>query len=249
VKRLEGKVALVTGAASGIGQATAIRIAEEGGKVVCADVAIKAAEETAAAIRDKGGDAFAITCDVSHPDDVEKTVAAAIDRYGQLDTLCNIAGILRFDNTHELSLEDWNQIIAVNLTGTFLMCRAALPHLLKTRGTIVNMSSTSALAGQPWSAAYSASKGGILSLTHTLAVEYGRQGIRVNAICPGGILTPIQNAFHFPDGVDQSLLQRIMPFDQMRGPENIAAAVAYLASDDAAHVNGTSLRVDGGMLA
>ena len=176
--------------------------------------------------------------------DAKRTVAAAVERYGRLDSLCNIAGILRFDNTHELTLEEWNEVIAVNLTGTFLMCQAALPHLLAARGTIVNMSSTAALAGHPWTAPYAASKGGILSLTLTLAVEYGRQGLRVNVLCP-----PIQNAFRFPEGVDQSLLERIMPFDKMRGPETVAAAVAFLASDDAAHINGTALRVDGGMLA
>jgi NAD(P)-dependent dehydrogenase (short-subunit alcohol dehydrogenase family) len=249
MKRFEGKVVLITGAASGIGKASVLRIAEEGGKVVCADVAVDAAKAVADEVRSKGGEAFALACDVSNPADAERTVAAAIERYGRLDTLCNIAGILRFDNTHELTIEAWNQVIAVNLTGTFLMCRAALHHLIAARGSIVNMSSSAALAGHPWTAPYSASKGGILSMTYALAVEYGRQGLRVNVLCPGGVETPIQNAFRFPDGVDQSLLQRILPFDRMRGPETVAAALAFLASDDAAHINGTALRVDGGMLA
>jgi len=249
MKRFDGKVVLITGAASGIGWASALRIGEEGGKVVCADIAIDAAKKTADEVCSKGGEAFAVACDVSKQADTKSTVAAAVDRYGKLDSLCNIAGILRFDNTHEVTLEQWNQVIAVNLTGTFLMCQAALPHLLASKGTIVNMSSSSALAGHPWTAPYAASKGGILALTLTLAVEYGRQGLRVNVLCPGGVVTPIQNTFRFPEGVDQTLLERIMPFDTMRGPETVAAAVAFLASDDAAHINGTALRVDGGMLA
>jgi NAD(P)-dependent dehydrogenase (short-subunit alcohol dehydrogenase family) len=249
MKRFENKVVLITGAASGIGKACAVRIGDEGGKVVCADIAKDGVEETAATICEQGGEAFAVLCDVSRVDDVEKTVAAAMDRYGRLDCLCNIAGILRFDNTHEVTLEAWNEIIGVNLTGTFLMCRAALPHLVAGKGCIVNMSSTAALAGQPWSGPYAASKGGVLSLTYTLAVEYGRQGVRVNAVCPGSVETPIHAQFRFPEGVDQSLLQRIMPFDQMRGPETVASAVAFLASDEAVHVNGEYLRIDGGTLA
>jgi len=250
MKRFEDKVVLITGAASGIGKATALRIGEEGGKVVCADIVAEAAEECAVEIRKPGGEAFALLCDVRDPADVEKTVEATVERYGRLDCLCNIAGILRFDNTHELTLEAWNEIIGVNLTGTFLVCRAALPHLLANKkGAIVNMSSTAGLAGQPWSAPYAASKGGVLAFTYTLAVEYGRQGVRVNAVCPGSVETPIQAQFRFPEGVDQSLLERIMPFDQMRGPETVASAIAFLASDEAAHINGEYLRIDGGTLA
>jgi NAD(P)-dependent dehydrogenase (short-subunit alcohol dehydrogenase family) len=249
MKRFDGKVVLITGAASGIGRASAIRIGAEGGQVACTDVVAAAVEETAATIRDAGGEAFAMVCDVSKPDDVQRAVAATVERYGKLDSLCNIAGILRFDNTHELALADWQRILAVNLTGTFLMCQAALPHLLAVKGNIVNMSSTAALAGHPWAAAYAASKGGVLAFTHTLAVEYGKQGLRVNALCPGAVSTPIQDQFRFPEGADRKLLYRIMPLHTFGAPETAAAAVAFLASEDAAHINGTALRVDGGTLA
>ena len=248
MNRFEDRVLLVTGAASGIGRASAIRMAQEGGKIVCVDIQQGAVNETADEIRKINGEALALICDVSDPGSVKKTVTKAVSHFGELNGLCNIAGILAFENTADVKLADWNRIIAVNLTGTFLMCQAALPHLLETKGPIVNMSSTAALAGHPWTAAYSASKGGILALTYTLAIEYGRKGVRANALCPGAVMTPIQQAFKYPEGVDESLLAKIMPFDDFRPPEDVAGAVAFLASDDSIHMNGSALRIDGGML-
>jgi meso-butanediol dehydrogenase/(S,S)-butanediol dehydrogenase/diacetyl reductase len=142
----------------------------------------------------------------------------------------------------------WDQVLAINLTGTFTFCRAAIPALLDSRGNIVNVSSTAALAGAAWSAAYAASKGGVLALTRTIAVEYAKQGLRCNAVCPGSITTPITKDFGFPEGGDFKLVERMMAIDKPRGPETVAAAIAYLASDDAAHVNGEDIRVDGGTL-
>ncbi len=168
-----------------------------------------------------------------------------MEHFGRLDSLCNIAGILRFDHTHELALEDWNRILEVNLTGTFLMCQRALPHLLSARGNIVNMASTAGMRGHPWTAAYSASKGGVLALTYGLAVEYGKQGLRANAVCPGSVTTPIHEQFRLPEGAERKLLKRIMPLDEFRGPETVAGVVAFLASEDAAHINGERIRVDG----
>lgn len=242
-------VVLLTGAASGIGKASILRMAEEGATVVCADIQAEAAEATAKEARELGAKAISLTLDVSDPASVEAAINQTIEEYGRIDSLCNIAGILRFDNTHELALEHWNQILAVNLTGTFLMTKAALPHLLATKGALVNMASTAGLAGQPWSAAYSASKGGVLSFTRTIAVEYGKQGMRANSVSPGGILTPIQKKFKLPEGADASLLQRIMPLDVMRPAEAAAAVVAFLASPDSIHINGETIRVDGGTLA
>ena len=180
--------------------ATAERIAREGGSVLCADVQAEGVEQSAKIVRELGADAEARVCDVSDPAQVAATVAACVDRFGRLDVLCNIAGILRFDHTHELALEDWNRILGVNLTGTFLMCQAALPHLLESKGAIVNTSSTSALAGLAYAAAYGSSKAGVLALTYTLAIEYGKQGVRSNAVCPGSITTPMTKAPTFPDG-------------------------------------------------
>jgi NAD(P)-dependent dehydrogenase (short-subunit alcohol dehydrogenase family) len=179
---------------------------------------------------------------------VQSAVADAVARFGRLDVLCNIAGILKFGNTHEFPLADWNRILAVNLTGTFLMCQAAIPHLLATRGSIVNTGSTAGLAGHPWTCAYSASKGGVLALTYGIAIEYGKQGLRANAVCPGSVTTPIIEQAQVPPGADKKLLYRIMPLDQFRGPETVASAIAFLASQDAAHINGVALRVDGATL-
>ncbi len=249
MNRFEDLVVLLTGAASGIGKASILRMAREGASVVCADIQREGAEATAKEARELGAKAIAVPVDVADPDSVRECVDAAIGEFGRIDALCNIAGILHFDNMHELSLDRWNQIIAVNLTGTFLMTQAALPHLLANGGAIVNMASTAGQAGQPWSAAYSAAKGGILSLTRTTAVEYGRQGVRCNSLSPGGVITPIHNEFQFPEGADQTLLQRITPLDKMRPAEVAANVVAFLASPDSIHMNGEDIRVDGGTLA
>ncbi|MDP6976999.1 MAG: SDR family oxidoreductase [Myxococcota bacterium] len=248
MNRFENLVVLLTGAASGIGKASVLRMAQEGASVVCADIQTEAAEATAKEARELGAKAISVHVDVADPASVDECIAAAINEFGRIDALCNIAGILHFDNSHELSLERWDQIIAVNLTGTFLMTKAALPHLIESNGAIVNMASTAGQAGQPWSAAYSAAKGGILSFTRTIAVEYGRQGLRCNSLSPGGVITPIHKEFQFPEGADQSLLQRISPLDKMRPAEVAANVVAFLASPDSIHINGEDVRVDGGTL-
>jgi len=248
MRRFEDKVVLVTGAASGIGRATALRVAEEGASVVCADLQAEAAQATAKLAEERGGRAIARTCDVSRPDEVTATVTEAVEQYGQIDSLCNIAGFLRMDNFHELDLEDWNRVLSINLTGTMLMCQAALPYLLTTGGNIVNASSTSALAGLPWGTAYAASKGGVLAFTRALAIEYGRQGIRANAVCPGSIKTPMTSGLGMPEDVDMTLIQRAMALDMPRGPETVASVIAMLASEDGAHINGEYIRIDGGTL-
>jgi NAD(P)-dependent dehydrogenase (short-subunit alcohol dehydrogenase family) len=248
VRRFEERVALVTGAASGIGRATALRLAREGARVACADVAVEGVAETAKAIEAEGGTALALRCDVADETSAADGVSQAVERFGALHVLCNVAGILLFEHTHATSLEAWNRILAVNLTGTFLVTRAALPHLVSGGGAIVNTSSTAALQAHPWTAAYSASKGGVLALTKALALEYGKQGVRVNAVCPGGIETAIQQAFHVPEGADPKLVRRILPFRRMEAPDTVADAIAFLASDEARHIHGTALVVDGGML-
>ena len=236
-ERFADKVVLITGAASGIGQATAERLAAEGATIVAADRAPIGYEV-----------ATAIEVDVSSPEQVAAMVDRAVAEHGRLDVVCNIAGILKFHNFLDITLDEWNQVLAVNLTGTFLVCQAVIPHLLETRGNIVNTASTAALAGHPWTAAYSASKGGILALSQTLAIEFGRKGVRTNIVAPGSVETPIQEAFFFPEGADKSLLNRIMAFDQMRGPEHVASVIAFVASDDGAHMCGSVLRCDGGTL-
>jgi NAD(P)-dependent dehydrogenase (short-subunit alcohol dehydrogenase family) len=250
MRRFEGKVVLVTGAASGIGRATVERLASEGAKLFCADVQADALQETAKRAVELGAEADARVCDVSSEADAVASVAACVTRFGRLDSLCHVAGILRFAHTHEMSFADWRKIQSVNLDGTFLMCRAALPHLLASGGNIVNVSSVAALAGLAYGAAYGASKGGVLAFTRALAVEYGKQGVRVNAVCPGSIKTPMTaGGAGLPKDADMKLVMRQMALDRARGPETVASLIAFLASEDAAHVNGESIRVEGGTLA
>ena len=244
MQRFENRVVLVTGAGSGIGRATVHRLVDEGATVLAADISAEGLEITAKeAGRPEG--VSALVGDVSDPSFGPAAVAAALE-LGPLHLVVNSAGILRFEHSHEVALASWQKILDVNLTGTFLMCQAAIPALLETRGAIVNVASTAALAAHPWAAAYSASKGGVLALTRTLAIEYAKQGLRANAVCPGSIDTPITRAFDLPEGADAKLLHRIMSPTGMGDPKVIAAAIAYLGSDDALHVNGADLRVDGG---
>jgi NAD(P)-dependent dehydrogenase (short-subunit alcohol dehydrogenase family) len=245
--RFEGRVALVTGAGSGIGRATAVRLSSEGAAVVAVDVTDEGLAETAKECGEKAV-VDTVVGDVSDRTLAARVVADLLERHGRLDVLANVAGILRTANTHEHSLDVWDQVLAVNLTGTFTFCQAAIPALLPTKGNIVNVSSTAALGGHPWAAAYSASKGGVLALTHVIAVEYAKQGLRCNAVAPGSIKTPITKQFDFPEGADFKLVERIMAIDHPRGPETVASTIAFLASDDAAHINGEHIRVDGGTL-
>lgn len=247
--RFAGKVALVTGAASGIGRATAIRLADEGASVACVDRAADGAEATATSIRDSGGKAIAIACDVLDLEQIKATVERVVSELGKLDVLCNIAGIGHFAKDEEESPDGWNRILGVNLSGTYFMSQAALPHLLATGGNIVNCASTAGTHAQPYSSAYSASKGGVISLTQTMAITQGQHGVRVNCIAPGGVNTAITEQFPMPEGVDLTIFARIMPFKDFGEPEQLAAAFAFLASDDGSYVNGVILRVDGGMKA
>jgi NAD(P)-dependent dehydrogenase (short-subunit alcohol dehydrogenase family) len=248
-RRFQGKVVLITGAASGIGRATAVRLAGEGARLFLVDLAKEGLDETAKRCAAASAEVESAPCDVAQEEQVNDAVARCVDRFGQLDVLVNVAGILLLSHTHETTAAQWQKILDVNLTGTFLFCKAALPHLLGSGGNIVNTSSTSALAGMPYGAAYGASKGGVLALTRALAVEYGAQGVRVNAICPGSIKTPMGSGSNLPKDVNWELLKRAMPLDKPRDPEVVASVVALLASEDGAHINGESIRMDGGTLA
>ncbi len=249
LQRFEGRRVIVTGGASGIGRATALRLAAEGAHVVAADVNEAPLAEVAGSSDAEPGRITPLVADVSSEAGVVGLVEGSIEVLAGLDVVVNAAGILSFSHTHEQSTDEWNRIVAVNLTGTFLVCRESLPHLMESRGNIVNLASTTAHAGQAWAAAYSATKGGILAMTRALAVEYGKSGVRANTISPGAIDTPITGAFRLPEGADASLLERAMPMGAFGSPEGVAAAIAYVASDEASHMNGADLVIDGGTLA
>jgi NAD(P)-dependent dehydrogenase (short-subunit alcohol dehydrogenase family) len=249
MRRFEGRSVFVSGAASGIGRATAERFGREGGRVACADVNLRGADETASTIRAAGGEAIALPCDVTSPGAVTEAIAEAVRRHGGLHTLANVAGIGFFRRTTETTLEEWSRMIAVNLTGQFLTCKEAIPHVLKAKGAIVNTGSVAGLKSHPYSAAYCASKGGVVQLTRALAVEYGRKDVRINCVCPGGVETPLIGQFTLPEGVSQAALTRIMPLGRMGRPEEVAGTIAFLASDDATYINGATIVVDGGMIA
>jgi NAD(P)-dependent dehydrogenase (short-subunit alcohol dehydrogenase family) len=240
---------MVTGAASGIGRASAERIAAEGGSVFCVDLNGEALAAVVDDITGTGGEAAARVCDIASEQAVRDCVADCIARYGSLYALVNMAGLLRFDDTAELDAVAWQKIIDVNLTGTMLLCREALPHLVQTGGSIVNAASTAALAGLPCGAAYSASKGGVLAMTRSIAVEYAKRGVRANCVCPGDINTGMTGQIVFPPTMDHSLISRIMSLSGARGPEVVAGVIAMLASEDGIHINGEDIRVDGGTLA
>ncbi|MGW3545662.1 SDR family NAD(P)-dependent oxidoreductase [Nocardia niigatensis] len=253
MERFDGRRVVITGAGSGIGRATVHRILAEGGQVVGADVNEAGLAETAKQAAENGnGDRLTtVVVDISDEESVKVGVGAAVEALGGIDALINAAGILRSAHTHEMPLADFNKIIAINLTGTFLMIRESLPQLLASdKGVIVNFTSTSAFFAHPYMSAYAASKGGIMSMTHALAAEYSKQGLRVVAVAPGSISSDMTDGRGpgLPADADLSLFMKLAPGigQGFASPDTVAGVVAMLASDDGAFITGTEIRIDGG---
>ena len=254
MKRFDGRRVMVTGAGSGIGQATVCRLLHEGARVVGFDVSADGLAATVRSAEATGTEErlSVAELDISDEQAVGTAVGDALARLGGAEVLVNAAGVPRCAHTHEHSLEDWNWTLSVNLTGTFLMTRAALPALCASgRGVVVNFSSTSAAFAHPYMAAYAASKGGIQAFTHCLALEYASQGLRAVNIQPGGIETGMSSRTMelMPDGFDVRLWAKQRPLlhnGALASPDKVASVIAMVASDDGAAITGTEIRVDGG---
>ncbi|MBI3752229.1 MAG: SDR family oxidoreductase [Chloroflexi bacterium] len=248
-----GRRAIVTGAASGIGRATAELLAAEGARVVLADVDAARGEAAASSIRDGGGDARFVRCDVTSEADCQAVVAEAARAFGGLDILCNNAGIIRRATVVETTPEEWARVLAVNLTSVFLMSRAAIPVMAAgDGGAIVNTGSGWGLKGGDQAAAYCASKGGVVNLTRAMAIDHGPQRIRVNCVCPGDTDTAMlrdeaRQLGHAEGAFLEAAAER--PLARLGLPEDVARAILFLVSEASGWVTGTTLVVDGGGLA
>ena len=242
-KKLEGKSTVVTGSASGIGKATALLFAREGGRVVVADINEEAGRETVRAIREEGGQAAFSLTDVREAAAVEEMVDFAVQTYGRLDVLVNNAGIGHRVPVHRCTEQDWDNVIATNLKGVFLGCKYGVQAMLRQGGgTIVNIASGAGLLGAPRSPAYSASKGGVVVLTRQIANDYAQDGIRINAVCPGAVDTPLMEVAYREISDNLAEAKRIYESRLTRGrllsPKEVAHAVLYLASDETAFITG-----------
>jgi meso-butanediol dehydrogenase / (S,S)-butanediol dehydrogenase / diacetyl reductase len=248
-QRFTDQVVIVTGAASGMGRASALRFGQEGARVWCADVNADGVAKTAAMIADAGGVVQHSTFDVTDVSQCQQLVAAVVEAYGGVNILCNIAGLGGTTTVADETEQHWNLVMDVNINGPFFLSQAALPNLLESRGNIVNISSTAGLIGQAYMASYCASKHALIGLTKTMALEFGRKGLRVNAICPGGTNTAFLAGFELPEDCDVDLLSRVSLLPEFAEPEDIANLVCFAASDEAKFINGAILSVDGGVVA
>lgn len=254
MKKLKGKTALITGGGTGIGKATARLFAEEGAKVVITGRTEETLDEAAREIRNEGSEASYEVCDVSVESDCIKTIDNLVDKYGRIDILFNNAGVCYLANTHETSTDMWDETFDINVKGVYLMSKHTLPHMIRLgEGSIVNNSSILGLKASPAGfAAYSASKGAVNQLTKSMALEYADKGIRINAICPGTIYTPMMDKLFQAWGDPELGIKRyvsVHPIGRLAQPEEIAHAVLYLCDDRVRFITGTMLSVDGGMSA
>lgn len=243
---MSGRAALVTGAASGLGRATARKLAEAGADLCLVDVNQAGLEETAGLI---GGAPVLHTADLADPDACAGAVAAAVQGFGRLDALCNVAGVFKFAHATDLPRGDWDRIIAINLSAPFFLSQAAIPHLIEGNGAIVNVASSAAFIGEAYAAAYCASKAGLAQMTKAMAMEFAHKPIRINAVAPGGMMTNIAANMQMPDNLDYDLIKRFSGLRGLVEVDDVADLIAMLASPAGRSYHGAVLSIDAGITA
>ncbi len=249
LRNMQGKVALVTGAASGLGKATALKLAEAGADLGIADINAEGLAATAEELRGKGVRVLAKVVDMAQGEQCAALVNDTVAEFGRLDALCNVAGIIIMCNAHEMPAEQWHRVIDINLNGPFFAMQAAIPHLLESNGAVVNVTSTAAFVGEAYAGAYCASKAGLLQLTKALAMEYVHKPIRFNAVAPGGMMTNIASNMGMPEGVDYELIKRYSGLRGLVEVEDVADAVLTLASAAGRGYHGACITIDKGITA
>jgi NAD(P)-dependent dehydrogenase (short-subunit alcohol dehydrogenase family) len=247
--RFDGKVALITGAGSGIGRAVAVRLASEGAKVFGHDLNATTLTETEQMVKDAGGEMLVRDGDITKRDECSEMVADCVAAFGRLDIVGNVAGIARAEHFLDVSEDDYRRMMGVNVDGPMFVAQAAIPHLLETGGTLINIASNAGLMGQAYTVVYCMSKGAIVQMTRSLAMEFVKENIRVNAIAPAGINTSLTTGFQIPADVDFELMAPYTGFRGMGEPEDIANLFAWMASDEASNMHGSIVSSDRGVTA
>jgi meso-butanediol dehydrogenase/(S,S)-butanediol dehydrogenase/diacetyl reductase len=244
-----GKSVIVTGAASGLGRATALAFARVGADLCLLDNDANGLHATVASVTALGAKCKPVVADVGEQPACAQAVQTAVDVFGGLDVLCNVAGILLMRPLASISASQWQRVISVNLSGPFYLCQAAMPHLIARQGAVVNVCSSAAFMGHAYMAPYTASKSGLASLTKSLAMEFLKQPVRINGIAPGGMNTNMTQNIEFPDGIDMSLVAHYIPERGNSAPEDMTDLILYLASPRAKAVHGAVFSIDGGLTA
>lgn len=249
MQRFTDKAVLITGAASGIGRETAIMFAREAAAITLCDIDKSGLQAVLEICQKYTSNVLAQPCDVALYESCSSAMSSSIAYHGKLDILCNIAGIAKLHHFTDMSPVDWQKMLNINLSSVFYLSQLAMPHLIKTRGNIINVSSSAGMVGQAYTSAYCATKAAVVNLSKSLAIEYSGQSVRVNAICPGNVKTPLSANMEFPQNIDKRLLSKMFPLLDAANASEISAAIAYLASDDARFITGTALTIDGGQTA